>query len=123
MSHVKLMLISRLLDTFVLDMIPNPEYLALANSLAFSIAVSLVPNSCNRANGKAVGRAVGPFMVSYFFSISTHAASPYSIGRHIVWVLFVGMCIPSLVLAAKLDKDKPDTKEDSEEERHELLSH
>jgi len=34
------MLITRLLDTFVLDMIPNPEYLALANSLAFSIAVS-----------------------------------------------------------------------------------
>lgn len=30
----------RLLDTVVLDMIPNPEYLALANSLAFSIAVS-----------------------------------------------------------------------------------
>jgi hypothetical protein len=63
-------------------------------------------------------------MVSYFFSISTHAASPYSIGRHIVWVLFIGMCIPNLVLAAKLDKDKLDTKEDSEEEeRHELLSH
>jgi hypothetical protein len=37
------MLISRLLDTFVLDVIPNPEYLALANSLAFSIAVSLIP--------------------------------------------------------------------------------
>jgi hypothetical protein len=78
----------------------------------------------HRADDKAVGRAVGPFMVSYFFSISTHAASPYSIGRHIVWVLFVGMCIPSLVLATKLDKDKPDIKEDSEEEeRHELLSH
>lgn len=37
------MLIGRLLDTFVLDVIPNPEYLALANSLAFSIAVSLIP--------------------------------------------------------------------------------
>lgn len=36
------MLIDRLLDTFVLDMIPNPEYLALANSLAFSIAVSSI---------------------------------------------------------------------------------
>jgi hypothetical protein len=118
-----LMLIDRLLDTFVLDMIPNPEYLALANSLAFSIAVSLNNILCNIADDKAVGRAVGPFMVSYFFSLSTHAASPYSIGRHIVWVLFIGMCIPSLVLAAKLDKDKPDTKEDSEEERHELLSH
>jgi len=35
-------LIRRLLDTFVLDMIPNPEYLALANSLAFSIAVSSI---------------------------------------------------------------------------------
>jgi hypothetical protein len=82
------------------------------------------PKVLHRADDKAVGRAVGPFMVSYFFSISTHAASPYSIGRHIVWVLFVGMCIPSLVLAAKLDKDKPDIKEDSEEEeRHELLSH
>lgn len=30
-----------LLDTVVLDMIPNPEYLALANSLTFSIAVGL----------------------------------------------------------------------------------
>jgi hypothetical protein len=39
------MLIVRLLDTFVLDVIPNPEYLALANSLAFSIAVSLIPKS------------------------------------------------------------------------------
>jgi hypothetical protein len=39
------MLICRLLDTFVLDVIPNPEYLALANSLAFSIAVSLIPKS------------------------------------------------------------------------------
>jgi len=118
------MLMCRLLDTFVLDVIPNPEYLALANSLAFSIAVSPDRMSCDRANDKAVGRAVGPFMVSYFFSISTHAASPYSIARHIVWVLFIGMCIPSLVLAAKLDKDKPDIKDDSEEEeRHELLSH
>lgn len=27
-----------------MDMIPNPEYLALANSLAFSIAVSLTPS-------------------------------------------------------------------------------
>ena len=108
-------------------MIPNPEYLALANSLAFSIAVSSIFKSetevRNGANDKAVGRAVGPFMVSYFFSISTHAASPYSIGRHIVWVLFIGICIPSLVLAAKLNKDKPDIKQDSEEERHELLSH
>jgi len=46
-SHVSLLfpwsptwLMSRLLDTVVLDKIPNPEYLALANSLAFSVAVS-----------------------------------------------------------------------------------
>ena len=31
---------SRLLDTVVLDKIPYPEYLALANSLTFSVAVS-----------------------------------------------------------------------------------
>jgi len=61
-------------------------------------------------------------MVSYFFAISTHAASPYSIGRHIVWALFIGICIPSLVLAAKIDKPQQE-KEDAEEERHELLTH
>jgi hypothetical protein len=33
-------LTTSLLDTIVLDKIPNPEYLALANSLTFSIAVS-----------------------------------------------------------------------------------
>jgi hypothetical protein len=42
-TTVRLTLIGRLLDTFVLDVIPNPEYLALANSLAFSIAVGLIP--------------------------------------------------------------------------------
>jgi len=29
-----------LLDTFVLDAIPGPEYLAMANSVTFSVAVS-----------------------------------------------------------------------------------
>jgi len=113
----------RLLDTVVLDKIPNPEYLALANSLAFSVAVGAPSARLTTANIQAVGRAIGPFIVSYFFSISTHAASPYSFGRHMVWVLFIGICIPSLVLAAKLDQDSQGEKDDSEEEQHELLSH
>lgn len=33
---------STLLDTIVLDAIPGPEYLAMANSITFSMAVSLV---------------------------------------------------------------------------------
>jgi hypothetical protein len=114
---------SRLLDTIVLDKIPNPEYLALANSLTFSIAVSYCLLRFLVTDKQAVGRAIGPFMVSYFFSLSTHAGSPYSIGRHIVWAVFIGICIPSLVLAARLDKDNQSSKEDSEEERHELMSH
>lgn len=39
-STYRCQLKSRLLDTVVLDKIPNPEYLALANSLTFSVAVS-----------------------------------------------------------------------------------
>jgi hypothetical protein len=61
-------------------------------------------------------------MVSYFFSLSTHAASPYSLGRHIVWVLFIGICAPSLVLAAKLDKEKQGDKVERDDERYERWS-
>lgn len=55
------MLITRLLDTFVLDMIPNPEYLALANSLAFSIAVSWIYVSrirSDRLGGRTCSRPI-----------------------------------------------------------------
>lgn len=121
--------LGRLLDTVVLDMIPNPEYLALANSLTFSIAVSPpqppILSAANRMcvdDSKAIGRAIGPFIISYLFSLSTHASSPFSFGRHIVWVLFIGICLPSVWLAGKMgDNDKGNKEEADEEETHELM--
>ncbi|WVQ76195.1 hypothetical protein IAR50_005857 [Cryptococcus sp. DSM 104548] len=78
---------STLLDTITLDAIPGPEYLASANSLGFSMS--------------AVGRAIGPFIVSYFFALSTRF-SPQSVGGQIVWIVLVLLCVPALVLAWKV---------------------
>ncbi|OCF59654.1 hypothetical protein L486_02326 [Kwoniella mangroviensis CBS 10435] len=101
------------LDTLVLDSIPGPEHLASANAITFSIA--------------AVGRASGPFVISYFFSLSTRFASPFSPGRHLVWIIFVLICIPSLYFANRLlnesNTDNPTKVEGREEERYELISH
>lgn len=74
---------------------------------------------------QAVGRAVGPFIISWLFSLSTHAASPYSFGRHVVWLLFIALCMPSVWLASKMDQADSNHKQehgpDEEEERHELM--
>lgn len=65
---------------------------------------------------------MGPFTISYLFSLSTHASSPYSFGRHIVWFLFIALCLPSVWLASKMNTDERETKEDERaEERHELM--
>jgi hypothetical protein len=56
----------RLLDTVVLDMIPNPEYLALANSLAFSIAVSPTHISYSYADGTGCRKGSRPFYGQLF---------------------------------------------------------
>lgn len=40
---------STLLDTIVLDSIPGPEYLAMANSATFSMAVSNAPSTASTA--------------------------------------------------------------------------
>ncbi|WWC66835.1 uncharacterized protein I206_100742 [Kwoniella pini CBS 10737] len=100
------------LDTLILDSIPGPEHLASANAISFSVA--------------AIGRAVGPFIISWFFSLSTRFPSPFSPGRHMVWIIFVILCIPSLYLANRLlsDIDHTSGKEETsnEEERYELMS-
>ncbi|OCF44118.1 hypothetical protein I317_02072 [Kwoniella heveanensis CBS 569] len=98
------------LDTLVLDFIPGPEHLASANAITFSVA--------------AIGRAFGPFIISYFFSLSTHFASPFSPGRQLVWVIFILLSIPSIILAHRLLDEGPNNKEDREDdaERYELLS-
>ncbi|WRT63848.1 uncharacterized protein IL334_000773 [Kwoniella shivajii] len=98
------------LDTLVLDYIPGPEYLASANALTFSVA--------------AVGRAVGSFIVSWVFSLSTRFSSPYSPGRHLVWLVFVLLCTPSVYLANRLLHGDPMKNEtNDQEERYELMNH
>ncbi|WVR03616.1 hypothetical protein IAU60_000608 [Kwoniella sp. DSM 27419] len=99
------------LDTLVLDFIPGPEHLASANAITFSVA--------------AIGRCLGPFIISYFFSLSTHFTSPFSPGRQLVWFIFILMSLPSVVLAHRLLSDGSGEKEapGMEEERYELIGH
>ncbi|RSH81462.1 hypothetical protein EHS25_006819 [Saitozyma podzolica] len=100
-----------MLDAMVLDSIPGPEHLALANSLTFSVA--------------AVGRAIGPFIISWFFSLSTSFSSPWSPGRQLVWIVFILLCLPSIYLAYRMEADRPPSQgtddEEDNEERHELI--
>ncbi|WWD22504.1 hypothetical protein CI109_106997 [Kwoniella shandongensis] len=98
------------LDTLVLDAIPGPEHLASANSVTFSIA--------------AVGRATGPFITSWFFSLSTRFSSAFSPGRQLVWFVFVLLSAPSIILAYRLGDEVNSSKEEHvhEEERYELIS-
>ncbi|GFZ52020.1 hypothetical protein JCM24511_09792 [Saitozyma sp. JCM 24511] len=100
-----------MLDTMVLDSIPGPEHLALANSLTFSVA--------------AVGRAIGPFIISWSFSLSTSFSSPWSPGRQLVWIVFILLCLPSIYLAHRMEADRPPGQgsddEEDDEERHELI--
>lgn len=97
-----------MLDAIVLDAIPRPEYLAMANSITFSVA--------------AVGRAVGPFVVSWFFSLSATFLSPASPGRQLVWIVFALMSLPSIYLAYRIQGNAmEDGREGSEEERYELI--
>ncbi|WWC58113.1 uncharacterized protein I303_100648 [Kwoniella dejecticola CBS 10117] len=99
------------LDALILDSIPGPEHLASANAITFSVA--------------ALGRAIGPFIISWFFSLSTRFASPFSPGRHLVWIIFIIICIPPLYFANRLLNDINNTlgKEEvnHEEERYELM--
>lgn len=97
------------LDTITLDAIPSPEYLATANSLGFSIS--------------AAGRAIGPFIISWFFSIST-GFSPYSPGMQLVWIVMVLLTVPSLVLAYQLGGEEchqGKSEHGYEEEQYELI--
>lgn len=97
------------LDTITLDAIPGPEYLATANSLGFSIS--------------AAGRAIGPFIISWFFSVST-GFPPYSPGMQLVWLMLVLLTVPSLVLAYQLGNEKPHqgkSEHEYEEEQYELI--
>ncbi|ORY34238.1 major facilitator superfamily domain-containing protein [Naematelia encephala] len=95
-----------MLDSIVMDAIPGPEHLAMANSLTFSTA--------------AIGRALGPFIISWIFSVSTTFASPYSLGRQIVWIIMALLSLPSIWLAFRLqDTSEGDSKES--EETHELM--
>lgn len=103
-----------LLDTVVLDSIPGPEHLAMANSITFSFA-----STC---------RAMGPFLIrcaglnvpkltsSWCFAVSTRFSFP---GRLFVWIIFFILSTPSVWLArnARVEETERDT-----EERHELLS-
>ncbi|KAI9635727.1 major facilitator superfamily domain-containing protein [Dioszegia hungarica] len=73
-----------LLDTIIFETIPSPSLLVVANSLTFSIG--------------AIGRAIGPFIISYFFSISTHFASDHP-ARQAVWVIFALLGLPGAWLA------------------------
>ncbi|KAK8845553.1 hypothetical protein IAR55_006268 [Kwoniella newhampshirensis] len=97
------------LDTLVIDAIPGPEHLASANSITFSVA--------------AVGRSVGPFVTSWFFSLSTRFNSAYSPGRQLVWVIFILISAPSIILAYRLGDQVNSNKEEhvDEEERYELM--
>jgi len=100
-------LAATILDAMMMDTIPGPEYLAMANSITFSMA--------------AVGRAVGPFIVSFFFSLSTAFASPLSLGRQLVWIVFILISLPPIYLAGRVREDANGTKE-TEDETHELLA-
>lgn len=48
----------------------------------------------------ALGRALGPFVVSYFFSLSTHFEMTNPM-RQLVWIVFVLLNLPGLYLANK----------------------
>jgi hypothetical protein len=93
-----------LLDAIVLDAIPGPEYLAMANSITFSIA--------------GVGRAVGPFIVSSVFALSTSAPTAFSLRRQLVWLVFALVSLPSVYVARRLD-----TPAQSDEEKSEMGLH
>ncbi|WWC85817.1 uncharacterized protein L201_000684 [Kwoniella dendrophila CBS 6074] len=103
------------LDTMMQDSIPGPEHLASANAITFSVA--------------ATGRAIGPFIVSWFFSLSTRFESPFSPGRHLVWIVFVLVCLPSFYFANRLlnavsgSENGKEGNQFLEEERIELINH
>jgi hypothetical protein len=100
-----------LLDTIVLDAIPGPEYLAMANSVTFSMA--------------AVGRAIGPFIVSGFFSFATTSTSALSPRRQLVWLVFMLVCTPSIYFGERVVFDivGPEAHAKGEwDEEHELLT-
>lgn len=96
-----------LLDTIVLDAIPSPEYLAMANSITFSIS--------------GVGRAVGPFIVSSFFAFSMTADSAMSVKRQLVWLVMVLICLPTVYVAQRMVNSESVGAAMSDEENHELL--
>jgi hypothetical protein len=109
-------------------MIPNPEYLALANSLTFSIAVSspaslpieprtYTEDTGGRSRYRTIYRQLLllPIDTRFIprFSRSTYRLVP--VYRHLY---------TSLVIATKMTKNEQSGKEDNEEEeRHELMRH
>jgi hypothetical protein len=62
---------------------------------------------------------------SWFFSLSTSFSSPWSLGRQLVWIVFIMLCLPSIYLAYRMEVNRPPGQapddEDDEEERHELV--
>lgn len=62
LPFVSLITDARLLDTVVLDAIPGPEHLAMANSLTFSMAVSH-PTGGLVLTHQSIARAIGPFII------------------------------------------------------------
>lgn len=100
-------LAATLLDTIVFDAIPGPEYLAMANSITFSVS--------------GVGRAVGPFVMSSFFAFSTTSDTALSFKRQLVWVVFLIICLPCLYLAQRIVNAESAGDSVEDEESHELL--
>lgn len=95
-----------LLDAIVLDAIPGPEYLAMANSITFSTS--------------GVGRAVGPFVVSSFFALSTTSDTALSVKRQLVWLVMAVLSLPTVYIAQRIvNAERNGVVKD--EERYELM--
>lgn len=101
-------LAATLLDAIVLDAIPGPEYLAMANSITFSVS--------------GIGRAVGPFIISSFFALSTRSEAALSFQRQLVWFVFILICLPCVYLAQRIVNSEAGSDSVVDEEQHELLN-
>ena len=126
-----------MLDVIVLDAIPRPEYLAMANSITFSVAVSTPSMLMATDRVRQLDELwvllwsgmllldtdqTSPTPLSWFFSLSATFLSPASPGRQLVWIVFALMSLPSIYLAYRIQGNAmEDGREGSEEERYELI--
>ena len=102
-----------MLDALVLPSIDNPEDLATAASVTFSIRVCiyrLFPGfmrpifESTRLKSQQMSRAIGLYAVSYIFAISAGAA-PDGLLRQAWWIVFVLSVLPAGCVAWRMQSE------------------